>query len=79
MMSGKYGVALVEEPIFLTWGDANGVVSGLWPEARNVWLLCSMLALPAAAVLTLAIQAQLKALSLALQEVEGSRQGKRLV
>lgn len=38
-------------------GDADEAVGGLWPQARNVWLLLSMLALPAVVVLTLGIQA----------------------
>lgn len=58
MASARYGVELAEEPIFLTWvGDSDLALRNLWPQARNAWLLLSMLALPAFVLMTLAIEA----------------------
>lgn len=58
MASARFGVQLAEEPIFLTWvGDSDLALANLWPQARNAWLLSSMLALPLCAVITFAIEA----------------------
>eukprot|EP00913_Durusdinium_trenchii_P011821 g11103.t1 len=58
MASARFGIHLAEEPIFVSWvSDTKTAMANLWPEARNIWLLSSMLALPAFAVISFACEA----------------------
>ncbi|CAE7647257.1 Ank2, partial [Symbiodinium pilosum] len=47
MSAAKYGIQLAEDPIFVTWAmNSDSVEHSLWPQARNFWLLTSLMALP---------------------------------
>mmetsp|Transcript_29814 Transcript_29814/g.70976 ORF Transcript_29814/g.70976 Transcript_29814/m.70976 type:complete len:312 (-) Transcript_29814:87-1022(-) len=58
MSAARFGIHLATQPIFLTWvSDTASAQRELWPQARNVWLLSSMLALPVFAVVSFACEA----------------------